>query len=92
VIEGTCCDVAASVRVLRLRIVVGFVWFVVGLILLSNYTWSHYPPPTYEGHEWTQLGRDLLFCLDGNLHSSGAVMLASGSRTPTAFHDCERSR
>lgn len=78
---------AASVRVLRLRIVVGVVWFVVGLVLLSNYTWSHYPPPRYDRHEWTQLGRDLLFCLDGNARSSGAGLSPSDGAT-RASHDC----
>jgi hypothetical protein len=75
---------------LRLRILVGFIWLVVGLILLSNYTWSHYPPPTYEGHRYTQLGRDLLFCLDGNDHSNGATIPASerGSATPATSQDC----
>lgn len=84
---------AASVRVLRLRVVVGFVWFVVGLVLLSNYTWGHYPPPTYEGHEWTQIGRDLLFCLDGNVRSTGAPLAGDdrGSTSPPRPHDCERS-
>jgi hypothetical protein len=40
-------NASASVRVIRLRIVVGVVWLVVGLVLLSNYTWSHYPPHIY---------------------------------------------
>jgi hypothetical protein len=40
--------VAASIRVLRLRVMVALIWLVVGLLLLSNYTWGHYPAPTCE--------------------------------------------
>jgi len=34
--------VAASISQVRLRMLVLFLWLVVGLILLSNYTWSHH--------------------------------------------------
>jgi hypothetical protein len=72
--------VAASVRVLRLRVLVVFIWLVVGLVLFSNYTWGHFPPTTYHRRTFTQLGREYLFCLADDA-PSGAGARLSGSPT-----------
>jgi hypothetical protein len=55
---------ATSIRRLRLRALVVVIWLVVGILVLSNYTWSHYEgPPPFSRCGHTQLGRDLLISL-----------------------------
>jgi hypothetical protein len=70
--------VAASIRVLRLRVLVALIWFVAGLILLSNYTWEHYPAPTCERPG--QLAPEYLFCPDDHVLSGADVRLSDSDR------------
>jgi hypothetical protein len=55
--------VATSTTRIRLRVLVLFVWFVVGVFVLSAYTWSHYEAPAHTQRTFPQLGRDIMFCL-----------------------------
>jgi hypothetical protein len=76
--------VAASIRVLRLRVLVLLLWFVASLFVLSNYTWGHYPPPTCEKPGQLQL--KYLRCPDDDLRSttgSGLWESAEDGMTPS---------
>jgi hypothetical protein len=67
---------AASVRVLRMRVVAGFFWLIVGLLVFSNYMWRHYPPPTCK-HPG-QYTREFLLCPDDD----ASTATDSGGRRP----------
>jgi hypothetical protein len=75
--------VATSIRLLRLRALVVVIWLLVGIVVLSNYTWSHYQGPSpYPRCGWTLLGRDLLFSLANKSPEETGVALSQPHRDP----------
>lgn len=84
---------ATSIRLLRLRALVVIMWLVVGILLLSNYTWSHYQgPPPFSRCGHTQLGRDILFSLANKSPEQIGTGLSESQRdqaTPRAPLPCE---
>jgi hypothetical protein len=55
--------VVTSTTRIHLRLLVLFVWLVVGVFVLSAYTWSHYEAPKHTQRDFPQLGRDIMLCL-----------------------------
>jgi hypothetical protein len=85
--------VATSATQIRLRVLVLFIWLVVGVFVISTYTWSHYDGPPYTRRSWPQLGRDILFCLTVGDSDPGVRVSAwsagSGASRPSPV-DCDQ--
>ncbi len=83
---------ATSATQIRLRALVLFIWLVVGIFVISTYTWSHYEGPPYTRRSWPQLGRDILFCLkvgDSDPGVSVSASFAESAATRPSPVDCD---